>query len=874
MSRLDWRTYQEIHYKGREGFRKFTFQTEGRDMRSRLAILVALLSPAALTAADPVATFGGTTHFRTARLGTIVDLTFTPDGRTIVAGHVQRLGLTAWDAATGNTKWTAELNRIATADDNLRMVVPMQVLAVGDEVLTLEAAAENRWRIARFDAATGRRKQPTALPFDTHPREFRFSADGKLLAYHEGLTCRIADVATGQERTSIVVNCHYLLRRSIAFAPDGKVVAFCKGDDFFDTHDLATGKFIARFPIPNEFEIGGNWSPEYSRDGKWLLAQKGDGGSGELFAFDTATRERREIGPSSIGSRWALAPGGGSLLLTRRLDAGHDRGILAAYDYPAPNARVKLRWSVETPRSVRNLAYSPDGKTIAAASMNAVTLYDTATGDRLPQSADRVGGFAMVQAAGGQYVTAADDLETWDARTGERKHVLPAPTDRGHWAALAANGRYAVWEALTATGATVEVWDRTTGKRTVGPVVRGGHSHVTGVTGEGRVLLIGPDTLPGKYLLRTTDLDDPTRWKSLVMNPPGTPPIATAASSADGRLLAVHTRFPATFPGLSGEAIPKLIEQLHWHDATGRKFGETEPFGCDAPPRLAVSPDGSLVALSDWTPTHDAAGRYVRVGLGVKLFAVKPGDGQKPLFRFPVGSRPRAMGFSPDGRTLAAVHDAGNLGYRVALYETCSGLPRATYPLPDAGQAVAFTPDGTHLAVAVSDGPCVVFDMWAPNGSSDSRVWEQLLSSDGEQAFAAMKAMAANPAVSVQFLRDRVKPAAAFAAADLAKLVAELDAPAYADREAATKQLRELVMDYRPVLQGELDRTPSAEVRERLEALLKRTDAAGGQMLRQFRAIEVLGRINTPEARAVLAAVANGDPSRRLNATAKSTLGK
>ena len=103
------------------------------------------------------------------------------------------------------------------------------------------------------------------------------------------------------------------------------------------------------------------------------------------------------------------------------------------------------------------------------------------------------------------------------------------------------------------------------------------------------------------------------------------------------------------------------------------------------------------MALSDWTSTHDAAGRFVRVAHGVKLFAVKPGCDQKPLFRFPVASRPRAMAFSPDGRTLAAVHDGP--GYRVALYETCSGLLRASYPLPDAGQAVAFIPSAVGRAL-------------------------------------------------------------------------------------------------------------------------------------------------------------------------------
>lgn len=841
-------------------------------MRSRLAILVALLSPAALTAADPVATFGGTTHFRTARLGTIVDLTFTPDGKTIIAGHVQRLGLTAWDAATGNQKWAAELNRVATADDGLRLVTPFHVLAVGGDVLTVEAADEKRWQIARFDAATGRRKEPTPLPFDTHPREFRFSADGKLLAYHEGLKCRIADVTTGKERTSINVNCHYLLKRSVAFSPDGKTIALYTGDDFIDTHDTTTGVFVARFALPAIHSMFGTWSPQYSRDGKWLLAQRDEVGREGGYLFDAATRARTDQ-PLMGLSGWPLfAPTHDAILTTETLPVGGSR--LAAADFPVLATTPKVRWKLETPRPVRQLAYSPDGKVIAAASTNAVTLFDAASGDRLPQSADRVGGFALVQSAGGQFVTAADDLEAWDARTGERRHVLPAPTARGRWAALAPNGRYAVWEALTATGATLEVWDRVAGKRTAGPLERDERSYLAGVTADGRALLIGPDSPLQSYVLRMATSEEPARFKTLSSGLDGSLLLTAVGPSVDGRTIVAYRCAPAVSSASPSERTVTWSNQLHWLDATVRKFGETVPFIDDAPSAHVVSSDGRFAALTDSSSARDTSGRVVRIAHGVKLFAVKPGDGQQPLFRFPVASRPRTMAFSPDGRTLAAVHE-GSAGYRVALYETCSGLLRGTFALPDAGQGLAFTPDGTHLAVVVADGPGVVFDVWKANDSFDlSKAWETLLSSDGERAFAAIQALAANPAVGVRLLRDRVAAAPAFAAADLAKLVTALDAPAFADREAASKQLRELVMDYRPVLQAELDRTPSAEVRERLEALLKQTDAAGGQTLRQFRAVEVLARIGTPEARAVLAAVADGDPGRRLNATAKAALGK
>ncbi|QEL13663.1 WD40 repeat domain-containing protein [Limnoglobus roseus] len=843
-------------------------------MRFHLALLLTLMV-GPLSAADPVV-FGHSTHFRTSPNSTIVELTFSPDGKTVLAGHTQRLGITAWDAATGNRKWTADLNRELSESGRLSMVVPMHLLAVGTEVVTLEAAADGKFRVVRFDLETGRRTGELALPSHGRVEEFRFSPDGRRLAYHEGETCFIIDAKTGRDVWALPIGRDSAFKRSIAFAPDGNTLSVA-GVDRFETYNLRSGGSIAKSDILNDTDLGGNWALEYSPNGKWLMAQKTEEGMGSAWIFEGATKLHRPLGRSILKGRATFSPDSAKILAaTPQHDdyKFHDRnhGMVGCYDFQFQQPRLKRDWLCEIPRHARCITYSPDGKTIAVATKNAITLLD-ATGNRLPQSADRVGGFTVTQSSRpGEVVTLADDIETWDVRTGMRTRILPAPAARGRWAALSLGGRFAAWEVPNDAGATLELWDVPAEKKIAGPVPCGMFTAFRGLTTDGRVMSIGPGDERDSRILRMSHPAALANVKPLAYSPAYPTPITEAVVSADTRTVVVQH---GPVPGLTGDTDLMHRVQLHWHDTAGRKIGETDWSWCDTPPILAVSADGGLVALSDIKPITNMAGDVIRTEHGVNLFAVRPGGGQKPAFRFVIPRKPRLMAFSPDARTVAIVFEGGTTGYRAALYETSSGILRQDYALPDVGQALAFTPDGSHLVVATADGPGVAFDLWATREPFDAaKSWAKLFGPDGEQAFAAMRTMVANPDASVALLRDKVKPLPIVGEMQLAAWLAALEAPAFADRESAMKELREVLIDFRGILEAELKTTPSVEARERLEKILKQSDAVGGELLRQYRAVEVLARIGSPESRAVLAHVATGDPSRRLNAMAKKAVAK
>jgi len=104
---------------------------------------------------------------------------------------------------------------------------------------------------------------------------------------------------------------------------------------------------------------------------------------------------------------------------------------------------------------------------------------------------------------------------------------------------------------------------------------------------------------------------------------------------------------------------------------------------------------------------------------------------------------------------------------------------------------------------------------------------------------------------------------------ELRRLIGELDARKFAAREAATRRLRELGPKALPALRDALARTPTPEVRKRIEELLppprpKDVQLPKGEDLRQLRAVWALELSGRPAARRVLEALAKGSPEPRV----------
>jgi hypothetical protein len=108
----------------------------------------------------------------------------------------------------------------------------------------------------------------------------------------------------------------------------------------------------------------------------------------------------------------------------------------------------------------------------------------------------------------------------------------------------------------------------------------------------------------------------------------------------------------------------------------------------------------------------------------------------------------------------------------------------------------------------------------------------------------------------------------------VAKWVAALDDEQFAERERATQGLQQLEGAAEPLLSKALARNPTPEARKRLEALLQRLESStpSPRQRQLMRAVAVLERVGTPQARKVLTEIADESPWGRLRGEANEAL--
>jgi hypothetical protein len=232
--------------------------------------------------------------------------------------------------------------------------------------------------------------------------------------------------------------------------------------------------------------------------------------------------------------------------------------------------------------------------------------------------------------------------------------------------------------------------------------------------------------------------------------------------------------------------------------------------------------------------------------------------------------------FSPDGKTVAT----GGYGHApVRLWEAATGRERHHLSAPGAAVMVlAFTADGRQLFTGLEDSTTQAWDL-APEKTGPAEaegLWADLASEDAARAYRAVWLLAEAGPRAVAALAPRLTPDPEARAERVRTLIARLDADDFQTRENASKELEKLGRGTEPALRRVLAGGPSAEVRRRAEALLERLESnpvpAGGEEIRQLRAVEVLGRIGTPEARRVLEALAGVAAEGRLTQEARAAL--
>jgi hypothetical protein len=269
---------------------------------------------------------------------------------------------------------------------------------------------------------------------------------------------------------------------------------------------------------------------------------------------------------------------------------------------------------------------------------------------------------------------------------------------------------------------------------------------------------------------------------------------------------------------------------------------------------LALSPEGRWLAYSD----QDQGIVLVEAGSGRLAGRVRTGVFYGGLaFR---DSLRDVLAFSPDGKMLAWSGVEGTADIFLIEARTQQVRKRLHGDISPVGQLV-FSPDGRRLLSAGHEGSALVWDVRgarpaaSPSPAQVARWWEQLADPNAEKAYRVMQQMTAHPQAALRLLRAKLKPTRTVQPTRLERLVADLGADTYEERERASRQLVALADAAEPALRMAMARGADLEVKRRARYALERIDS---ERLRPERAVEVLEMIGDAAALRLLEELARG----------------
>jgi WD40 repeat protein len=242
-----------------------------------------------------------------------------------------------------------------------------------------------------------------------------------------------------------------------------------------------------------------------------------------------------------------------------------------------------------------------------------------------------------------------------------------------------------------------------------------------------------------------------------------------------------------------------------------------------------------------------------------------------------LGKKIRAVALSSDSRLLAAVAEDG----RLRLSDIAANREVANWPGPHAKPTcVAFRPDGKAVAVGYSDTTVL---LWEVPSSSESaaiprddldRLWTDLASAEPAPAYRAVARLRSDPKSAVELFRSRLRLVASDVPANVAALVADLDNPSFAKREAASAAIAKLGQDAIAGLRSALANKPSPELRERATKVLATItrEVTTPDDVRRLRAIQILEQIGNAESIDLLKKMSDGVSEAWVTLDAKESL--
>jgi WD40 repeat protein len=259
----------------------------------------------------------------------------------------------------------------------------------------------------------------------------------------------------------------------------------------------------------------------------------------------------------------------------------------------------------------------------------------------------------------------------------------------------------------------------------------------------------------------------------------------------------------------------------------------------------------------------------------------------RPFRGFLEGCTFSALTLSPDHRLIAFSEKDRKT---IDIWEVASGTKRGELPGHAGAVAdLAFSPDGRLLASSSEDTTILIWDVNRPfrpgkfpKSLTEQEMfvhWQTLLYADAEQADTAIWSLVHAPGDSLQFLRKQIRPVALPDRERVQSSLRALDSTDFKTRSEAEAELERHGERVLKELEATLKQKNSMDKQRCLERLLDKARRAAlpfdtRERIGQWRALEVLERIGTPEAKHLVRELADGAPGAVLTEVAKSVLAR
>jgi WD40 repeat protein len=493
------------------------------------------------------------------------------------------------------------------------------------------------------------------------------------------------DVATG--RLESVLRGHGAPATSVAYRPDGKQVVTASNDQTIRLWDPATGQQTALLTVghvsnvPVERHVSNvphlDRDPvvAYNADGSRIASSAREGGAGMSRLWDAATG--KEI---AVLGKWqedkspvAFSPDG------KRVAAGSGKFIYLC------DAVTGRQFAVLGPhlKMVHLLAFGPDGKRIASTTRgegaNAIYLWDGESGEEVAVLHGHTAFVCSVRfspdgsrlVSGSQYPDHTARL--WHAATGRSLAVLTGHKNEINTVAFSPDGRRL---ATTSSDQTARLWDGSTGQLLA---VLGGH------TGRVGPVLFSPD---GTRVVTASDDATLRLWNAQTGELIG---VLRGHSGGFDRLCPpVFTPDGSRLVSGSDDGTVRIWD-MSLVERNGILSGH-KGYVYD----VAFNPDGEQVASAAWDGT-------------ARLWDATTGR-QTGLLKHETGTI-TSVAYSRDGRRLATVERERG----VTLWDVASRKANHVLRFVPAhlleGDRVSLNPAGTLLAAGCAEGPVRLWDV-------------------------------------------------------------------------------------------------------------------------------------------------------------------